>query len=64
MKSMIGEAYGIKKDTLDHYLEDGDIDVPTISESWLHANIPDALLGISGYTLIRNDRDPSSYRSE
>ena len=30
MKSMIGEAYGIKKDTLDHYLEDGDIDVPTI----------------------------------
>ena len=53
-----------KKDTLCHYLVNSNIDILTISESWLHSNIPDALLNIPGYFLLRNDRDPLLFRSE
>ena len=52
-----------KKDSLCNYLENSNIDVFKISESWLHSNIPDALHHISGYTLFRNDRDPETYRT-
>ena len=53
-----------KKDISSHYLNDSNIDVFTISESWLHAYIPNQIIHFPGYTLLRNERDPANFRAD
>lgn len=38
------------------YVDVCDYDLICISETWLHGDIPDSAVGISGYTLRRRDR--------
>ena len=42
-------------------IENSNIDVCTISESWLHDLVPDKFVQIPGYKLIRQDRDRTIY---
>ena len=54
IQSMKPKLPNLRHDT--HYVHD--FDVLSVSETWLTSGIPDRLLTIAGYTLVRGDRCP------
>lgn len=46
-----------KIDYLRHLMYDNPLDVLCMSETWLKADIPDSMVNLIGYNLIRHDRD-------
>ena len=46
----------MKKDTIEHDLLDGEIDILGLSDTWLKEEIPNNMLNIQNYQLIRLDR--------
>ena len=46
-----------KIDLLRNTFTNNNVDIITFSESWLTSNIPDELIDIKGYNVIRNDRN-------
>ena len=49
-----------KIDSFRIFLDDSNISIATLSETWLSEAIPDSLVNIPGYTLLRNDRKTKS----
>ena len=45
-----------KKDSLQIYLDNSNLSILCISETWLNRHIPDNLTYFRGYNIIRNDR--------
>ena len=54
VRSMFG---GHKLDVLKSQIRNSGIDVFTLSETWLHASLPDSLIEMSPYTVCRLDRN-------
>ena len=42
-------------------IENSNIDICTVSESWLHDLIPDKFIEIPGYQIVRQDRNRIAY---
>ena len=49
-----------KFDSISHEIKKMEPDILNISESWLQVNLPDHLVNIPNYSLIRNDRTTTS----
>ena len=45
-----------KKESIEHDLLDGTTDILGLSETWLKEGIPNTMLNISKYQLVRQDR--------
>ena len=41
--------------SIDDHLQDSILHVMAVSETWLREDIPDLLLAVPGYVLVRND---------
>ena len=41
-------------------LAEGDIDILCLSESWLNPCVPDHMIAVNGYNLLRSDRTKDS----
>ena len=52
-------ARSIKKDTdlFKFYIRHSEVGLYTVSETWLNEDIPDTIMGVHGYTLLRVDRN-------
>ena len=45
-----------KKDSIEHDLLDGSTDILGLSETWLKEEVPDSMIKMSNYQLVRYDR--------
>ena len=53
-----------KLDMCRHYLEESNISIATLSETWLHTRIPDCMLQMKGYQLVRLARQTTNNRNQ
>ena len=54
VRSLLGKN---KADMLKQQIQDSNVNIFTLSETWLSSSIPDAQVGIHGYAAVRLDRD-------